>query len=312
MPNGDQTLAQRIRAKYPGAYDDMDDAALERSVLAKHPEYSDLPRTSVVPATPQATQSSGLNLPTNMGISAQHSLWERIKSAAGQGPSQLGATLGQATVEPLLQSNTQVPGTGVTVGDATRSAQEFIQKGGSLAASLMGPGAGEAGIAALPSTERAGQALGAVRGAIGKTPVELTPEAQQAASRAYELGQRGSRGVAAINKFMTRMTKPDAEPLTFGEARDWYSGMKPSVIERLSTSGSIQKAVAEFKVALGDSIKNAAQREGMLKTYEDAMQEYHKAAVMKAVLAGAGAAALAKAKDYIPPIAALKYLVGSK
>ena len=35
-------LAQRIRAKYPGAYDDMDDAALEKAVLAKHPEYADL------------------------------------------------------------------------------------------------------------------------------------------------------------------------------------------------------------------------------------------------------------------------------
>lgn len=39
-------LATKIRAKYPGAYDDMDDAALEKSVLAKHPEYQDL-------ATPQ-------------------------------------------------------------------------------------------------------------------------------------------------------------------------------------------------------------------------------------------------------------------
>jgi hypothetical protein len=35
-------LAQRIRAKYPGAYDDIDDATLEKQVLAKHPEYADL------------------------------------------------------------------------------------------------------------------------------------------------------------------------------------------------------------------------------------------------------------------------------
>lgn len=40
MPQG--SLAQRIRAKYPGAYDDLDDAALEKQVLVKHPEYADL------------------------------------------------------------------------------------------------------------------------------------------------------------------------------------------------------------------------------------------------------------------------------
>lgn len=44
---GDQrTLAQRVRAKYPGAYDDMDDAALEAAVVAKYPGvYDDIPRT---------------------------------------------------------------------------------------------------------------------------------------------------------------------------------------------------------------------------------------------------------------------------
>jgi hypothetical protein len=35
-------LAQKIRAKFPGVYDDMDDATLEKAVLAKHPEYADL------------------------------------------------------------------------------------------------------------------------------------------------------------------------------------------------------------------------------------------------------------------------------
>jgi hypothetical protein len=45
--NGDtRTLAQRVRAKYPGIYDDLNDADLEAKVLAKHPgTYDDLPRT---------------------------------------------------------------------------------------------------------------------------------------------------------------------------------------------------------------------------------------------------------------------------
>ncbi len=45
-----ETLAQKVRAKYPGAYDDLDDAALEAKVLAKHPQYGDLPRSKATPA----------------------------------------------------------------------------------------------------------------------------------------------------------------------------------------------------------------------------------------------------------------------
>jgi len=59
MPqNSPQTLAQMIRAKHPGAYDDMDDATLERAVLAKYPQYADLPRTAAAPS--EADQAAAL------------------------------------------------------------------------------------------------------------------------------------------------------------------------------------------------------------------------------------------------------------
>lgn len=45
-------LATKIRAKYPGAYDDMDDASLEKAVLAKHPEYADLAQQKPEAAKP--------------------------------------------------------------------------------------------------------------------------------------------------------------------------------------------------------------------------------------------------------------------
>lgn len=42
-----ETLAQLVRSKYPGAYDDLDDAALESKVIAAYPGvYDDLPRSS--------------------------------------------------------------------------------------------------------------------------------------------------------------------------------------------------------------------------------------------------------------------------
>lgn len=48
-------LAASIRAKYPGAYDDLDDAALEQQVLAKYPQYADLAQ----PEAPEAKSIGG-------------------------------------------------------------------------------------------------------------------------------------------------------------------------------------------------------------------------------------------------------------
>jgi hypothetical protein len=42
-----QTLAQMVKAKYPGVYDDMPDADLEAKVSAKYPKvYDDIPRST--------------------------------------------------------------------------------------------------------------------------------------------------------------------------------------------------------------------------------------------------------------------------
>lgn len=54
-------LVDKIRAKYPGAYDDMDDASLTKAILAKHPEYEDLAAPAAnlgkipIPAMEQST-----------------------------------------------------------------------------------------------------------------------------------------------------------------------------------------------------------------------------------------------------------------
>lgn len=56
-----QTLAQRVKAKYPGVYDDLPDAELEAKVKAKYPGvYDDVPTTPAAPtaAAPQAQPES--------------------------------------------------------------------------------------------------------------------------------------------------------------------------------------------------------------------------------------------------------------
>lgn len=48
-----QTLAQTVRAKYPGQYDDLSDADLEAKIDAKFPgAYNDIPRSGKAPAGP--------------------------------------------------------------------------------------------------------------------------------------------------------------------------------------------------------------------------------------------------------------------
>ena len=48
-------LASKIRSKYPGAYDDLDDTALAQKIVSKYPQYSD-----TTFSTSQQDQSSGL------------------------------------------------------------------------------------------------------------------------------------------------------------------------------------------------------------------------------------------------------------
>lgn len=48
-----QTLAQTVRAKYPGQYDDLSDSELEAKIDAKYPgAYNDLPRSGKAPSGP--------------------------------------------------------------------------------------------------------------------------------------------------------------------------------------------------------------------------------------------------------------------
>lgn len=74
-------LAKLIRQKYPGEYDDLDDATLEDLVIKKYPEYEDLrtPKqeanaTPLLPGTPQEVDLTGrlpVSRPSPYGLSDQ-------------------------------------------------------------------------------------------------------------------------------------------------------------------------------------------------------------------------------------------------
>jgi hypothetical protein len=98
-------LAQRIRAKYPGAYDDIDDATLEKQVLAKHPEYADLaqpepqkPAQSPKPSV--TTQQLAAQGPSAMSATKGQAFKSTLKMA-GEHPGQTGALLAGAAAAPF-------------------------------------------------------------------------------------------------------------------------------------------------------------------------------------------------------------------
>ncbi len=143
-------LAAKVRAKFPGAYDDLDDAALEKAVLSKHPEYADLaqPEKPKTPAESGALSKASDFLPTVGGA---------IGGMAGGIP---GAALGGAAGEgyrSLINHATELPGAFM---DVARNVA-----GGHGLATLKGfnEGATEGGIGA--ATEGAIQ--GALTGAVG-------------------------------------------------------------------------------------------------------------------------------------------------
>jgi hypothetical protein len=73
-------LVEKIRGKYPGAYDDMDDAALTKAVLAKYPQYSDLAAPPV--AKPSVKMDTGEG-PIAAGMTSFESQIANVPNAAG-------------------------------------------------------------------------------------------------------------------------------------------------------------------------------------------------------------------------------------
>lgn len=88
----EDTLAQRVRKKYPGVYDDLDDATLDAKVRAKYPGvYDDIPRTTTPTTASSATASAAPStLPYGVGTAAD------VVTGAVKGLGNTVAGLGEA------------------------------------------------------------------------------------------------------------------------------------------------------------------------------------------------------------------------
>jgi len=176
---------------------------------------------------------------------------------------------------------------------AKRSITPFTE-----AASVIYPAVGIA--EKIPSAARAGAKFESVMKAAGKTPVNVE-KVGEAGLRAKELVERGSSPVQVINKFMSRVTDPEKGPLTFEEARDFYTNARMNMMERWkNVGGPMWRQVTIFKEALGDAIEDAAKEAGKLEEYQDAMKEYRSAMRLKKLGLGALAYGAGKGATSLP------------
>lgn len=194
-------LVEKIRAKYPGEYDDMDDATLTKKVLAKYPEYSDLAAPKIQP--PSLPGALGKSHAQQMAAgpytepgAAEEEMVGGVSTGQFLKDSARGPAMGLATVAPMLTGGASLP-VQAAVSGAAGAAQSKLEGGsnkeaavsGAIGAALpvVGKGVGKA-VSYFSSEGVQNDIKGAVKGLMGKVSQEagVTPEATPSIRKSVE------------------------------------------------------------------------------------------------------------------------------
>lgn len=128
----------------------------------------------------------------------------------------------------------------------------------------------------LPSNVRAkaGAGLNQVSQVVGKNPVDPNP-AGAAALKVQENAQAGGTMPKVIRDYLARTTAPNAPPLDFDTARKFYSNAGDlSFAEKSRLSPKAKYSLDQFRVALGNSISDAAAAGGQSEPFSEHMSNY--------------------------------------
>jgi len=124
----------------------------------------------------------------------------------------------------------------------------------------------------------AGASLEQVTQQAGHLPIDVqTPG--HFAMEGDRLAKSGSSMPKVLNDFIKRVTDPKKPPLTFKEAREFYSNASAlSVDEMNRLNPRMKRAVGNFRESLHQSLTQTADQVGLGDFYQDAIQRYGKAA----------------------------------
>lgn len=213
------SLAELVRAKYPGAYDDLSDEQLEASVRAKYPgAYDDIP--SAQPKAPEQVGPQVISVPGATGdheftIEATPSEAQAMQQGRARGEAEaapvIGAILGNAALGGMAAGSGIIPaaaraalsptGSGIITGATT------LAKTGSLPAAVMAGVGAAASDKALGAT---GKLLKMVLPPAAKAKVShavargLKVAAEEAETAAPAVAKKAVKAVApAMNKTET-------------------------------------------------------------------------------------------------------------
>jgi hypothetical protein len=321
-----QTLAQRVRAKHPGAYDDMDDVQLEKAVLAKYPEYSDLPRST---PTPKGWEPVNESAPGWEPVDESEGPWtayqkkeegpwtdyqkkpkvqvqtENTISAKPQGvgqwlrdlegdvryggettlPGRILKKMGAQGLNVGAQGNADTPLQSTPLGpihalqgvaekkplkvaqgvlEAAEIPLSFSGPGGPKAAQMAEKGIAAAAGKVLPKARmaRAGKMIEEASQVAKEVAVDYTQAGDQAL-KIQQLASQGNSMPKVIRDFLKRATDPKRPPITFEEAREFYSSAsRLSAEEAQRLTPRMKKEVVTFTKTLGKGIQEAADIAG--------------------------------------------------
>lgn len=156
----------------------------------------------------------------------------------------------------------------------------------------------------IPSKSAAGALFNQASNAAGDLPIDLT-EPGNTALRIRDLASSGGRMPKVVNDFIRRTTDPDKPPITYDEARDFYSNAsRISADEAQRLTPVMRFQLGKFTRDLGNSISGAAQQGGVLDQYLGAMRQYRQASQMQDALSGAGTYLTRQAAEKLPWLAA--------
>lgn len=139
------------------------------------------------------------------------------------------------------------------------------------------PGAAEVAMGkTIPSVakEQAAQKFSEVMQAVGSRPVDIG-EAGNVALKAQELASRGGSMPKVIRDFVRRATDPTQGPMSYQEARDFYSNATRLSADEFNRLTPVMRAkVSEFTAALGRGISRTAEQGGQGERLSQAMSQY--------------------------------------
>lgn len=169
-------------------------------------------------------------------------------------------------------------GAGINAGLAQAQGQGPVGTAVSAGVGALTP-VGQAAIEAIPRSARAGQKFQDVMGAAKDVPVNIEGPGASAL-RIQDLAERGGSMPMAVRKFLLRVTDPEKTPLTYAEARDFYSNIsRLSANETQRLTPVVAREIAQMRAALDAANESAAGAVGKATIYREAMREYRRAAL---------------------------------